>query len=220
MGLIYKVGNTIKGLPFPGKNLFSTSASIGLALFISLLLLFIQWPVSFTSHSVSLSVLATLQIIITSFLGLFLLLCSFENRIKLQKFRFIYLFLGGFFIALGCGYLFLDAFALINNPVLQLGDGIWAVSLATLLGNILIVQVLSTAKVIPFKVKALQIPFFSIIIFSLVNIVGLILMVGMNSGQLDPLLGLLEAVAVCLWGVITSLDAYWKMVELEKVSAN
>ncbi|MBX2876339.1 MAG: hypothetical protein KTR30_29745 [Saprospiraceae bacterium] len=219
MGLIYKVGNTIQGLPFPGKNLFSTSTSTAIALFISLLLLVIQWPVSFTSHSVSLSVLATLQIIITSFLGLFLLLGSFENRIKLQKFRFIYFFLGGFFISLGCGYLFLDAFALINNPLLQLGDGIWAVSLATLFGNILIVQVLSKAKVIPFKVKVLQIPFFSIIIFSLVNIVGLVLMVGMNSGQLDPLLGLLEAVAVCLWGVVTSLDAYWKMVELEKVSA-
>lgn len=220
MGLIYKVGNTIQGLPFPGKSPLSTTTSIAISLFISLLLLLIQWPLSYSSHSVSLSVLGTLQIIIASFLSLFLFSGWIRDRIKLQKFRFIYFFLGGFFISLGSGYLLLEAFSLMNTPLLQLRDGIWIVSVATLLGNVIIVQVLSKAKVIPFKVKALQIPFFSIIIFSLVNIVALAFMFGMKSGQLDPVLGLLETIAICLWGMVTSLDAYWKMVELDKFKFN
>lgn len=218
MGLIYRVGNTILGLPFPGKTSISTSTSIAISLFISLLLLFVQWSVSYSNHSVCLSVLGTLQVIIASFLGLFLFLGRFRDRVRHQKFRFTYFFLSGFFIFLACGHLLLDAFSLIHSPLLQLPDSIWFISFATLLGNVVIVRVLAKAKVKPFKVKSLQIPFFSIIIFSLVNLTALIFMYSMNSAQLDPFLGLFETLAICLWGIVTSLDAYWKIVELEKIN--
>lgn len=220
MGLIYKVGNTIQGLPFPGINLFSKTNSIAVSLLISLLLSILQWPASFVSHSVSLSVVATLQIIITSFLSLFLLLGTFRNRTELQKFRFSYFFLGGFFIALACGYIFLDAFSLLRDPMFQLGHEIWSVSLISLFGNILIVQILSKAKVIPFRVKVLQIPFFSIIIFSIANLVGLLLMAATQWSVLDPLIGLLEAITLCLWGTVTFIDAYWKIVEIDRISTH
>lgn len=156
MGLIYKVGNTIQGLPFPGVKLFSTSTSVAISLYISLILFLMQWSVTFACHSVSVNVIATLQVIISSFLALFLLIGYFQNRIKLQKFRFLYFFLGGFFIALACGYLFLDAFSLLNDPLFRLDPEIWTVTILTLFGNILIVQILYKAKVIPFKVKVLQ----------------------------------------------------------------
>lgn len=218
MGLIYKVGNTIQGLPIPGINFFSTTNSITVSLLISLLLSFMQWPAVFVSHSVSLSVVAILQIIITCFLSLFLCIGTFQNRTDLQKFRFSYFFLGGFFIALACGYIFLDAFSLLRDPLFKLGHEIWLVSIISLFGNILIVQILSKAKVIPFRVKVLQIPFFSIIIFSIANLSGLLLMATFQWWALDPLIGLMEAVTVCLWGTVTFIDAYWKMVEIDRIS--
>ena len=218
MGLIYKVGNTIQGLPFPRVNLFSTSTSVAISLYISLILFLMQWSVSISCHSVSVNVIATLQVIISSFLALFLLIGSFQNRIKLQKFRFLYFLLDGFFIALACGYLFLDAFSLLNDPLFRLDHEIWTVTILTLFGNILIVQILYKAKVIPFKVKVLQIPFFSIIIFSVINIVGLILMLTVQWRPLEPLIGLLEAITICLWGTVTFIDAYWKVVEIDKVT--
>lgn len=216
MGFIYKLGNTIQSIPFPGSALFSATTSLTLSILISLLLASIQWSAGLLSHSLGLSVIVTLQIIITCFLSLFITLDAFQNRHKLQKIRFLCFFLGGFFISLGCGYLLLDAFALFSKPSFHLTRGLWASSLASLLGNILIIQILSQARVIPFKVKTLQIPFFSIILFSLLHIASLILIVSFNWWQIDVIIGLLAAIIICIWGGVTSLDAYWQIAALDK----
>lgn len=220
MGLIYKVGNTVQSIPFPRNSLFSTTTSIALSILISIFLSFIQWTSCLVTHSLSLSVIGTLQIIITCFLSLFITLNTFQDRNKQQKIRFLSFFLGGFFISLSCGYLLLDAFALFSTPTLHLTRGLWASSLASLFGNILIIQILSRARVIPFKVKTLQIPFFSIILLSLLHIASLIFIFSFNWWQVDVIIGLFAAAIICVWGAVTFLDAYWQMVELDKIPSH
>lgn len=216
MGLIYKVGNTIQGLPFPEYHVSSKRKSTTLSLLISALLLLLQWPVVLAHPNLGMSAVATLQFIIAAFLSLFLISDSFQDRKKLQKFRFLYFFLGGFFIALGCSYILVDALTLLQPPLQGIDSTIWVTCLITLLGNISIVQILSSAKVIPFKVKVLQIPFFSIIIFTAVNLVGLFLMIVAKWWQLGLWIGTVEAGCIGLWGLVIFLDAYWKIVEIDK----
>ncbi len=216
MGLIYKLGNTIQGIPFPGNAAFSTTPSIILSLLISMALSAVQWQACWITHSVSLAVLGTLQIIISCFLMLFLILGTYQDRIKLQKIRFLYFFLGGFFISITCGYLLLDAYSLLASPAFQFSTGFWIASFTSLFGNILIVQILTTANVIPFKLRKLQIPFFSIILFSFRYLATLLLVWSLNWGRLDAIIGLLEAATLFLWGGVISVDAYWQMIELDK----
>jgi len=216
MGLIYKLGNTIQGLPFPGNAPLSTPISIMLSLFISIVLSVVQWHTCWLTHSVSLAVLGTLQIIISCFLSLFLVLGAYQDRIKLQKIRFLSFFLGGFFISLAGSYLLLDAYTLLASAIFPFSTGFWVASFTSLFGNILIIQFLTVAKVIPFKVKTLQIPFFSIVIFSLLYLGTLLLVWSLNWGLLDAVIGLLEATTLFCWGGVISLDAYWQIVELDK----
>lgn len=220
MGLIYKLGNTIQSLPFPGNTNFSSTTSITLGLVVSMLLSLVQWHAYWFTQSASLAVIGTLQIIISCYLSLFLVLGVKQDRIKLQKIRFLSFFLGGFFISLACGYLFLDACLLLASPILQFSTGFWIASFTSLVGNILIVQILTIAKVIPFKVKTLQIPFFSIVIFSMLHLGTLVFVWGLDWAQLDAVIGLLETISLCLWGGVISLDAYWQMVELDKITYN
>lgn len=218
MGLIYKLGNSIQSLPFPGSVIFTATNSIRLSIIISLLLSIIQWNTNWVANSVSLSAIASLQIVITSLLSLFLILNTFQDRIKQQKFRFLYFFLSGFFIFLTGGYLLFDALSLFSSPIFQFTNGLWVTSLASSFGNILIVQVLSASRVIPFKVKTLQIPFFSIIIFSFLHLASLSLVFSLDWWPIDPIIGLLEALIIGLWGAVTFLDAYWQIVELDKMT--
>ncbi len=215
MGLIYKLGNTIQGLPFPGNVAFSTIPSILVSLLVSIALSGVQWQACWITHSVSLAVLGTLQITISCFLMLFLILGTYQDRIKLQKIRFLYFFLGGFFISIACGYLLLDAYSLLASPVFHFSTGFWIASCTSLFGNILIVQILTIANVIPFKVRKLQIPFFSIILFSFLYLATLLLVWSFNWERLDAIIGLLEAATLFLWGGVISVDAYWQMIELD-----
>jgi|GEM_PF-3416464 len=220
MGLIYKVGNTIQGLPFPEYHVSSKRKSTTLSLFISVLLLLLQCPVVIAQPNLGMSAVATLQFIITGFLILFLISDSFQDRKKLQKFRFLYFFLGGFFIALGCSYILVDAFTLLQPPLHRIDSAIWVTCLITLLGNISIVQILCSAKIIPFKIKALQIPFFSIIIFTVVNLIVLFLMIITQWWQLGLWIGTVEVSCIGMWGFVIFMDAYWKIVEIDKSIIN
>ena len=216
MDPIYKVGNTINGLRFPLHPISSQRQSIALSLLISLLLLLLQWPVVVDQPNLGISVVATLQLIITAFLSLFLICDLFQDRKRLQKFRFLFFFLCGFFTALGCSYILVDALTFFRNPIQGKAPTIWGALLLTLVANISIVQILSYAQVIPFKVKTLQIPFFSIILFTAANLAGLFLIKTVNGWQLDLWLGAIEACSIGLWGLVVFMDAYWKIVEIGK----
>ncbi|MEZ5044332.1 MAG: hypothetical protein R2828_30850 [Saprospiraceae bacterium] len=215
MGIIYSFGNTIQNLPFPSKYSLSSRHSLCISLTLSLLLLGAQWLMSMDTHSIALSVITILQTAISIFLSLFIIMTSKKDRIKLQRFRFIYLFLGSFFISLACGYLLFEAFDNFQMPVFRSSVGLFMAFLASILGNTFIIQILSAAQVIPFKVKTLQIPFFSIIIFSILFLGLMLFAQTLNWLIADPIIGLIATLFVFGWAAVTFLDAYWQMVESE-----